>query len=823
MPFAGCRDRVPAGIQGQSPWPPEASRASHGRVAGAGDNVQLLLTGEVDELDRVAGDADGEVGVLLLLRMLHGVDELLAAEDVDVQMVGGGLEVAVQQLHQVFDALIGGLAEGIGIDGLGDGDAVQRPGIGELGGGVEGGDEAVLLCAVGGVAAGGEGSTFLAAVGGCAGGLAVHHVGGDGQDRGRGLGIAVGVLLLDHLDEGLQQPLGDVVSAVVVVAVLGEVADRFKAGHHAVVLVADGADAGVLQRADGVHTVGEACDAGGEGAAHVGVDQRHLSGLVVVLVVHVVDQVQGVDIQAGQPVQHTDVGGLDLVPGQVFAGDGTVGRGYLLAALLVDAAVDGIQQRLEQVRAGAEELDLLAGLGGGDAAADAVVVAPHGLHYLVVLILHGGGGDGDVRAVAAEGLGHVAGVEDGHVGLGRGAHVFQRVQEAEVVLGDQGTAVQARAAHSQRGPYGVAGEELLIALDAGELDHAELHDHMVDQLLGFGLGDQAVLQVALDVDVQERGDAAHGHGGAVLRLDGGQVAEVQPLEGLLGVGGGLGDVKAVLGGHHLHVLQGVDLLGDLLPLPDDLVHHDAGAAVGEVLLLFGDQHVDAVEGHAAVVAHNAAAAIGIRQAGDNVALAGGAHFRRVGLEHRIGVGEVIFGEDALQLRVGLVAGLLAAVDGHADAAEGHKGALEGLVRLQADDLLQVLQLLGNIAGAVGGQGRYDMGVHIQHAALGTLLLLKLLKGAPELVRRLGGPGQEGFIPGVGGIVMLDEITDIDFFLPEEAIEAIPLLKIVHWQCLLRRSVGCEGTLIPLQYLLMGQKQKLGKGSSAESILSQDVV
>ena len=711
--------------------------------------------------------------------MLHGVDELFAAKDVDVQVVGGGLEVAVQHLHQVLDALIGGVAEGIGVDGLGDGDAVQGPGIGELGGGVQGGDEAVLLRAIGGVAAGSHGSAVLAAVGGCAGGLAVHHVGGDGQDGGRGLGIAVGVLLLHHVDEGLQQPLGDVVRAVVVVAVLGEIAHGLKAGDHAVILVADGAHLGVLQRADGVHTVGEACDAGGEGAAHIGVDQRHLSGFVVVFVVHVVDEVQRVDIQAGQPVQHADVGGLDLVPGEVLAGDGAVGRGHLLAALLVDAAVDGVQQRLEQIRARAEELNLLAGLGGGYAAADAVIVAPYGLHHLVVLILDGGGGDGNVRAVAAERFGHVGGVEDGHVGLGRGAHVLQRMQEAEIVLRHQRTAVQAGAAHGEGRPHGVAGEELLIALDAGELDHAELHDHVVDQLLGLLLGDEAALQVALDVDVQEGGDAADGHGGAILRLDGGQVAEVHPLEGFLGVGGGLGNVKAVLFRHHLHILQGIDLLGDLLALADDLVGHDAGAAVGEVLLLLGDQHVDAVQGHAAVVAHDAAAAVGVRQAGDDVALAGRAHFRRVGLEHCVGVGEVVFGEDALQLRVGFVPGLLAAVDGHADAAEGHKGALQGLVGLQADDLLEILQVLGDVAGAVGHEGGHDVGVHVQHAALCTLLLLQLLQRIPELVGGVRRAGEEGFVASVGAVVMLDKIADVDLFLPEEAVKVVPLFKMIH--------------------------------------------
>ena len=102
---------------------------------------------------------------------------------------------------------------------------------------------------------------------------------------------------------------------------------------------------------------------------------------------HVLDEVQHVDVQAGQPVQHLDVLGQHLIVGQVLAGNGGVVGAALLVALLVHTAVDGVQQALGQVGAGTEELHLLAGLGGRHAAADGVVIAPHGLHHVVVLVL----------------------------------------------------------------------------------------------------------------------------------------------------------------------------------------------------------------------------------------------------------------------------------------------------------------------------------------------------------------------------------------------------------------------------------------------------
>ena len=93
--------------------------------------------------------------------------------------------------------------------------------IGQLGNGVQGSQQAVGLRTVGrGWRRGQTGLASLAAVGHSAGGLAVDHVGGDGQDRGGGLGVAVGVAALDLLQEALQQLNGDVIRAVVIVAVL---------------------------------------------------------------------------------------------------------------------------------------------------------------------------------------------------------------------------------------------------------------------------------------------------------------------------------------------------------------------------------------------------------------------------------------------------------------------------------------------------------------------------------------------------------------------------------------------------------------------------
>ena len=88
------------------------------------------------------------------------------------------------------------------------------------------------------------------------------------------------------------------------------------------------------------------------------------------------DDVHGVDVHARQPVHHL-VEPLDhVVEVEVVALDRLERGRDLLAADLVAAAVDRVEQALRQVGARAEELHLLADQHRRDAAGDRAVVAP---------------------------------------------------------------------------------------------------------------------------------------------------------------------------------------------------------------------------------------------------------------------------------------------------------------------------------------------------------------------------------------------------------------------------------------------------------------
>ena len=143
---------------------------------------------------------------------------------------------------------------------------------------------------------------------------------------------------------------------------------------------------------------------------------------------------------------------------------------------------------------------------------------------------------------------------------------------------------------------------------------AQLDDELVNQLLRFLLGDNARVQVTLQVDVQKGGVAAQGHGGAVVFLDGGQVGEIQPLHGLPGALRGRPNIKAIARGHLFHGQQGADLLGQFLPQADALIR--GGAQLPrDFLLFFRNQPVDSIQRHAPVIPNDASAAVGVRQSG----------------------------------------------------------------------------------------------------------------------------------------------------------------------------------------------------------------
>ena len=59
----------------------------HSVVAGSGNNIQLLLSCQIDKLNCITGNTDSEVCILLFFRMLHSIDQFLFAKYIYVQVI----------------------------------------------------------------------------------------------------------------------------------------------------------------------------------------------------------------------------------------------------------------------------------------------------------------------------------------------------------------------------------------------------------------------------------------------------------------------------------------------------------------------------------------------------------------------------------------------------------------------------------------------------------------------------------------------------------------------------------------------------------------
>src|SRR6185436_16205533 len=101
-------------------------------------------------------------------------------------------------------------------------------------------------------------------------------------------------------------------------------------------------------------------------------------------------------------------------------------------------------------------------------------------------------------------------------------------------------------------------------------------------------------EIALEVDVEERRGTAERHRRAVLFLDAGEIAEVQPLHGLLRGARRRRNIEAVGGGHLEQLLQRANLLRELLAIANDVLGRRQAIQRALFLLLVRDQAIDAV-------------------------------------------------------------------------------------------------------------------------------------------------------------------------------------------------------------------------------------
>ena len=207
------------------------------------NNFLLLFLGQAVEVDGITGNTDGQIRILF--GMLGGIDEHIAVEDVDVDVLCALTEVAVDDLAEIAVSRFVVVTECLRNDAERVGDTVLADVVRQLCNGVEGCKRTGSITSVHRVRTGRKRLACTSAVGRVAGLLAVDDVGGDRQNRQRVFGIAVGRDRLECREELLNLFDSNGIRTVVVVAVLGEVARRFKVGDQTCFVTND-ADIGIF-------------------------------------------------------------------------------------------------------------------------------------------------------------------------------------------------------------------------------------------------------------------------------------------------------------------------------------------------------------------------------------------------------------------------------------------------------------------------------------------------------------------------------------------------------------------------------------------------
>ncbi len=188
-------------------------------------------------------------------------------------------------------------------------------------------------------------------------------------------------------------------------------------------------------------------------------------------------------------------------------------------------------------------------------------------------------------------------------------------------------------------------------------------------------------------------------------------------------------------------------------------------------LLDLQQPVDAVKRDAAIVADDAAAAVGIRKPGDDAGPSAIHDLGRIRIEHAVIVRFAVFREGLVHQRIGFEACRLDAGLDHPQSAVGEDRPLERLVGLKADDDFVVAI---DIAGLVGEQRRRSFGINREHALLSLVGEVRL-QFCPDGFCALRWAGEKVLIPRVRLDVADDEIPNVDGSGPIAGSKTVPAI------------------------------------------------
>src|SRR5262245_56497854 len=83
----------------------------HTSVESSIDHVELLFSSQSHEVDSVSGNTDRQVGVSFW--MIHGVQERIAIQHVDIHMVARAAKERIEHACQIYNPVLGNSSESL--------------------------------------------------------------------------------------------------------------------------------------------------------------------------------------------------------------------------------------------------------------------------------------------------------------------------------------------------------------------------------------------------------------------------------------------------------------------------------------------------------------------------------------------------------------------------------------------------------------------------------------------------------------------------------------------------------------------------------------
>src|SRR5690554_865874 len=145
------------------------------------NDIELLFSGELDEVHCVATHSDGELWIEF--RMLHCIQEYLPIQDVHIDMVSSFVKVSIEKTHQILRLLRSALSQCTRYDTERIGDPILCFIVGNCSNALHACDTPTTISTVHGIRSGGKRLSPLPPIGSRSGLLSIDYIAGDCEHR----------------------------------------------------------------------------------------------------------------------------------------------------------------------------------------------------------------------------------------------------------------------------------------------------------------------------------------------------------------------------------------------------------------------------------------------------------------------------------------------------------------------------------------------------------------------------------------------------------------------------------------------------------------